>query len=719
MSEFSEELMLQCLEQSPPDLSKLAAPLTVLHQDDPEAAETYARSIREALKEKNALRQIVELFLVKADWHAADRSWRSHALEQLRGAFAEDPLYGMYLEISGLDTTKVRVKEAIRRIGVMADLVAGAFVFEPKRGFGIVKEVRHDQRRVLVDFTAGGVQDIILSFAAEALDLIDGHHLFARKHQDPEGLQQLVNEDPAEVIRITLRSFGPTPIQRIQSLLIPNILPESAWKTFWAAARKGLKDDSLVVIPTKRTEPLELLARVKSYDTAWFRALGEMRHMERILENLEDLLEAGETATVTGSAREKVIDRLRFVVIGAEGRHFDYSVRVWLIARRLGITSGEVNISGFLTKAMSYDGMLRVVEALPAKMTKEFFAALAEVESEATIEVLQRVLPQLEYSALNEAIQLLFRLGHEDKVASVLRLGWNQWEAEVDVMYWLSQNRDKVEQWNYGSIPDLVARLLKVLNRDYTGNRLRVQNLLRDTFRQPLWLKEVLGNMDERQRRAFTQGVKDSSAWEQLDKASVMGQIVKIDSSLQDIVSGRSEEASAKGPARVTSLRSYREREALLEKLINKDIPENTREISVARSYGDLRENFEYKAAKDTQRLLLSRKSEFERLLGQVLPTDFSEFSADAAGIATTVTLAMADGSQTTFHILGEWDSDSNRNVISSASPLAKALTGHVAGDQVTVPGEHGVQEVRVVSVGPLAADIRAWLDEAPAPVPA
>jgi transcription elongation GreA/GreB family factor len=354
-----------------------------------------------------------------------------------------------------------------------------------------------------------------------------------------------------------------------------------------------------------------------------------------------------------------------------------------------------------------------VVNTLSAALTKAFFAAMSENDAAATGEVLLRVLPDLEYSALHEAIQLLFDQGLEDKVASSLRQGWNNWSSEVDVMYWLSQNREKISAWNYGNIPELVARLLKVLNRDYAGSRLRVQNQLREIFRQPPWLKDVLGSMDERQRRAFTQGVKDSTAWDQLDKASVLGQIVKIDGSLIDIVSGRAEEEAAalRPNLRVTSFRSFHDKQAQLDKLINKDIPDNRNEVAVARAHGDLRENFEYKAAKDMQRLLNSRKAEIEAQLRDVKPTDFSEYGDKMAGIATTVRLRKDNGQDMELHILGEWDGDAAKNHISPASAMAKALLGHETGEHVEIPGEHGPEGATLVSVTRISDELLAWLN--------
>jgi len=720
MSEFREEEMLACLEQTPPDLTPILAPLTVLFEEDPDTAESHAKLIRLTLVEQNASSELIRFFMILSDWYSLDREWRKTVQRELERAFENDPLHKMFLDLSGMDSPRLKAKEALRRLKLLSELTAGDYVYMKNFGFGTVQEVRHDDRKVKVDFETRPGHELGLGFAAEKLERISEEHLYARKHLDAESLDAMVKENPGEVVRIALRSFGPTAAPQLQKLLVPAILPDAKWKTFWANARKDLKKDPLVVLPSKRSEPIELLEQEKSYDDSWFRDLADLKNMESILAGIEEYLDAESDPGLDEKARGVVVDRLRFVTIGAEGSHEDFMVRAWLIAEQLDITPDEIELTSFLLRVRSPEGLLTTVQSLSASLAKAFLAALSSADAETASEVLLKVLPDLEYSALNEGIQLLVDLGLEDRVATALRPVWNQWTAEVDVMFWLSQNPKKIIEWNYGGTPDLVARVLKVINRDYTGNRLRVRNQLREVFRKPVWLKEVLGSMDERQRRALTQGVKDSTAWEQLDKASVLGQIVKIDPSVQDIVSGKAEEQEQTAPVqvRVSSLRSFRVKEAQLQKIIEKDIPENSREIAVARSYGDLRENFEYKAAKDTQKLLMGRRAELEVQLREVKPTDFSEFAAEAAGIATTVSLRDAAGSESIYHIGGEWDSDVDRSILSNASGMAKALQGAKAGDQVSVPSEAGTQEVEILSVQPLDASIREWLgseeDETP-----
>jgi transcription elongation GreA/GreB family factor len=159
----------------------------------------------------------------------------------------------------------------------------------------------------------------------------------------------------------------------------------------------------------------------------------------------------------------------------------------------------------------------------------------------------------------------------------------------------------------------------------------------------------------------------------------------------------------------VTSWRSYRQRQRQLEKLVNEDIPANSRDIGHARSYGDLSENFEYKAAKEQQRILMHRQEELEAQLKSVTGTDFAGLPAEAAGIGTRVVLEYPDGRRTEHCILGEWDQDEALGIIACSSRMSQALTGHKAGDEVRVPAEHGEEACRLAEVAPLPETVRAW----------
>jgi transcription elongation GreA/GreB family factor len=137
------------------------------------------------------------------------------------------------------------------------------------------------------------------------------------------------------------------------------------------------------------------------------------------------------------------------------------------------------------------------------------------------------------------------------------------------------------------------------------------------------------------------------------------------------------------------------------DELVTKKIPENIKEISIARSYGDLRENFEFKAAKEMQRVLGRRRAETERDLSQARGTDFSNADTTQVSIGTIVTVQEAGGQTDVYTILGAWDGDPEKGIISYQSAVAQALMARKPGEKIKVPTEHGEREVEIASIEP------------------
>jgi transcription elongation GreA/GreB family factor len=159
---------------------------------------------------------------------------------------------------------------------------------------------------------------------------------------------------------------------------------------------------------------------------------------------------------------------------------------------------------------------------------------------------------------------------------------------------------------------------------------------------------------------------------------------------------------SEKQEALIVSWESLEKRKAELDDLVKRKIPENIKEISIARSYGDLRENFEFKAAKEMQRVLSRRRAETERDLGLARGTDFANPDTSVVSIGTTVTLKeTGDGRTDIYTILGAWDSDPKAGIISYKAGISQALLGHKVGEKLDLPTEHGDRIAEIVSIEP------------------
>jgi transcription elongation GreA/GreB family factor len=125
---------------------------------------------------------------------------------------------------------------------------------------------------------------------------------------------------------------------------------------------------------------------------------------------------------------------------------------------------------------------------------------------------------------------------------------------------------------------------------------------------------------------------------------------------------------------------------AELEKLVKQDIPENTEEIRKAAAHGDLRENFEYKSARDRQEMLSSRAKSLHDELARVRAIDASQIDPSVIRVGTRVTLQPHNVSGEARHltILGPWDSDPENDVLSYLAPSIEPMLGKSPGDTVS-----------------------------------
>src|SRR5204862_712368 len=223
---------------------------------------------------------------------------------------------------------------------------------------------------------------------------------------------------------------------------------------------------------------------------------------------------------------------------------------------------------------------------------------------------------------------------------------------------------------------------------------------------------EMFANGDIGVARDTMRRLQLSPLFDELTKRSLLGRIVKVYAGLEGMITAT--QAQEKAPPLIVSWSSLERRKGEYEALVKTKIPENTKEIAIARSYGDLSENFEFKAAKQMQSVLMRRKAELEQMLHNARGTSFENVDTSRVSIGTIVTLRDVDANkEETYTVLGAWDGDPDRHVISYQTAVGQALLGHKAGDAISLNTEHGSAQFTIVSIASAPTD-----PGAPAPVP-
>ncbi|MFC1498152.1 GreA/GreB family elongation factor [Verrucomicrobiota bacterium] len=676
------------------------------------SANSCAELLREKLIECSDKDGIKELLKLECEWRADDPGFQGYCRKTARAVF--DDRLGKALVVNAGFDKKLPAGECIRRLDILTRLAPGIFCRDNTWGFGVVNKLDDFYLKATIDFYKKPRHEMSFAYAGETLELLDDTHLLVRKHTDPDELGQLVKDDPAEVVRMAIRSFGSMNAPRLKEVLTDGILSESDWKNFWEAARKQLKKDALVDLPAKRNDPIRLLEKKKEYDKQWFDKLGKERDSVRILELVRELTQA-EAGDISGDNVHEIIrDRLKFVITGAEGKQPDIVAQAVICASRMGLTDdASLNISKYTDMLLEPGNLISATNSLPAQEIKNLVKYLASCDREKTEQTFLDVLVEMQLTFLNEAVAFLFSANKQKEFGECLGSALTAQHVSVQLLYWACKNYDFVNTGNILPAGKLVRQVIQSLESKYSGDGLKAQNQLSSLFEKKEWIKSVFDCIPSGEREEILKHINASLAWDSVNKRHVMGRIIKMYPELDKaLASSESDNKPQKILARITSTRSYREKIEQLRKITEEEIPKNSKDIGIARSYGDLKENSEYETARQQQGILMRRKTELENDLTTVRESDFSDFPVDTAGVGTCVEITRPDNSIGGYCILGEWDNDENLNIISCKSKLAKLLTGCKQGDEITLPDNSGGEMSKITGISGLSDEVKKWLKE-------
>ena len=137
-----------------------------------------------------------------------------------------------------------------------------------------------------------------------------------------------------------------------------------------------------------------------------------------------------------------------------------------------------------------------------------------------------------------------------------------------------------------------------------------------------------------------------------------------------------------------------------LERLKKVDRPRITQAIAEAREHGDLSENAEYHAARERQSFIEGRISELEDVTSRAEVIDAAKLTGEKVTFGTTVSVADEDtDEESVFHIVGPYEADINRGLVSTSSPIARGLIGKSVGDSAEVQTPGGIKSYEILSI--------------------
>ncbi|HZS19113.1 MAG TPA: GreA/GreB family elongation factor [Candidatus Udaeobacter sp.] len=579
------------------------------------------------------------------------------------------------------------------------------FCLHKSWGFGRVSEWNLLLNQIVIDFAGKKAHPMQAQYAAENLTALAPEHFLARKATDLQSIKNLAKEDPAAVVRTILESLeGKATAQQIGEWLVGDIFTETEWKRWWESTKKMLKASGVFSVPAKKSEPIQIRGEGVSHADELLDALNKARQPKAQIAALEQIIKSHQQ--FNEKQLQPIIATIENMIVRNQKMHPEFAfelliVRDDLIDRMPSLHSTHVGLT--LSKLILEEEkrLASILPKLPAAKEKRILQGLPSgLGSQWTDRALQ-LMQASQGRMVAQIPRILSEGGKREELRAMLERSIREHSATSDMLAWLSSDR---QNWNELVTPDLLTAMLAALERDQHASSGRSSKLQRALIDDRQLLGDIFKNNDVSAARDAMRRLQLTPLFDELTKRSLLARIVKVYPELESMISGA--QPQEKAAPLIVSWSSLEKRRAEYEELVRTKIPENTKEIALARSYGDLSENFEFKAAKQMQSVLMRRKAELEQMLHSARGTSFENVDTSRVSIGTIVTLRGTEtNKEETYTILGAWDGDPDRHIISYQTAIGQALLGHEVGETVSLNTEHGTAEFTIVSIQPAPPD--------------
>jgi len=576
-----------------------------------------------------------------------------------------------YIEISGIEKGE-SIFKSLEKLAEFLKFDIGNWFYFAHYGIGEVVEVIPTKKEMVINFEKKGKEFIKFDIAKGLLIPISREHFLYKKSKDIEELRTLASSNPAQLIKFILRSFSqPMTASQIKCHLT-GIFEKEELNRQWERVRKVLETDDNIKIEGKTQ---------KTYT---------------YVESGFNKLETAVIAFREASPREKYIlaegyarkDRFVFDKIQAQliemgnkiyGANPALALDVLLLFKDLKI---EDKISYTVDEIFGNAKPEDIIKDLNSlEHQKILLKAIKERNPETWLDIFKNLCLSIDDIRLLNEIEEDLK-SHPDELNEIYKTIFTLSKHYPKQFQWLLKkiaNGELREYLNAISITKIITSLEYV--KDIKPVVMKILNL--EDFDSIL---KIGSDEDARRLLSAIQNNMNLADYEKKDFLRI------IEYNFPHLFKKEEEVI-------YTTQEAYNKKKEELNRLLTIDIPENKKEISRAREYGDLSENFEYKAARERQSQLYQRLRTIEHELQVVRIIDTKSIDVGKISVGTKVTLRdLKNDELTVYTILGRWDTDLKKNIISNESPIGKTLLDKVVGERVLLDEKE--YEVRNIEKG-------------------
>ena len=566
----------------------------------------------------------------------------------------------------------------------------GAYCVHKSWGFGRIKSYEEAAQKLVIDFKAKPGHAMDPAFCIGTLDVLPPAHLLVRKETDPATLQKLIDKDPAQLLIEALAAYPNSAATQIEiEIVFAQVLGDEKFKKWWSTAKKAIAKDPRIAVPAKKTECYfvrETPVSTEDEITEKFNGTRSARLRVQLAERL-----------VETAGKQEIKADLPAILAGVTeaiktSNQFDTAERLYGASVRDRLARlAEVDPATLEPTQASLVANVRdlpaIVEKLPVNFQGDFLELLKTAHPLEHRDIVITLLKISQGKFTTECINFLIENDHGAELASTFKRWMAEQNLRAPVLHWIVKNRNSKKFAKI--LGDLVSpRLLSAIFYAIDYEALQAASARRIPLADSLsedtdLIPDLLQTASGETARDLAHTLLLNQGFEDLTKKSLLARFIKLYPSISTVLTGENE---AKEEQLLVSRESYERKREEYETIISKKIPDNSKAIASAREHGDLKENSEYKMAKQDQQVLMAQKTQLEKDLSRARITDFKEATLEIIGVGSVVEVTLGStGKAASYTLLGAWDSVPEQNIVSYKTPLGQALVGKKVGETVSV----------------------------------
>ena len=628
---------------------------------------------------------------------------RKELVHCYRHQYANHSNLDNFIQASNISQNWRNIHEAIADFEKHISFDTKNFVFHRSWGVGVIRSIERD--KIIVDFPKHRGHEMSFKMALTALEVLQKNHIWVlRSVLDPRKLNKMVKENVAEILKIIINSFGNSvTLKRIRSELVPYVLSETEWTNWSTKARKVLKTDGIFGTVADMPDHYEVRKnRSSNIEKIYNSFMAEKKFNNRVKVVFE-LMKLGEY-----NAQESDAELLREIWEYFNGfvhaRDQDIILRVssllaarWIVDRYSVLkVDTDKNAHTLHSIIRNSKKALALYQQMDNRNLEILFLHAIADELDSGIWV-DTYLEILHTAPARIVLEKLHSAGFVDKAVDVIKNICINYRTYRESFVWLLLHQNQYT-WMRDGLPDPIhatvamAHLFDINAVDIANKRnlVETRKLHRQIYRYLYTDRNLDMLVDAADANIISQIVPILNEIQKMAPAQTIAQKQKIGERFPDLLIT---ELEMRPPAKtvdesdrfLTLNDSLHRQQERLRHLHEVEVPKNSKEIQKALEKGDLRENAEYKSAKEHQEILNATAMRLEQEIARAIAYKPNKIDKDTIGFGCTAHLKdVVRDITVSYIILGPWESDPDNNIISYLSPLGNNLYNHKKGETLT-----------------------------------